>query len=266
MNVVIYLARNKTNGKVYVGQTRQKWERRWYRHVWDASQGSPNRFHDAIRRYGADDFEVSQIATVLQPEWADAVEIQIIADHNSFNYGYNDTKGGGGGKGSKCRLGKTHTPETRAKLSAARKGRPGNRLGCKNSPEHIEKMRQARLGTKLSEETKRKIGEAFRGRSPANKGVPHTEEAKRKMSEAQKNRARRPGITDNAIASWKGRKHSEESKRKMSEARKARPPMPQAQRDALSEIMKAKVYSAETKQRMSEARRLYWARKKGLAA
>jgi hypothetical protein len=45
------------------------------------------------------------------------------------------------------------TDETRAKMSASRKGK-------KNSPEAIEKSRQAHLGSKRSNETRRKLSES----------------------------------------------------------------------------------------------------------
>tara|TARA_Y100000780_G_scaffold133768_1_gene120330 strand:+ start:50 stop:355 length:306 start_codon:yes stop_codon:yes gene_type:complete len=65
-------------------------------------------------------------------------------------------------KGKKYHLGKTHSEETKRKMSEAHKGK------------------------KHSEETKRKMSEAKMGRIPWNKGKSPSEETKRKMSEAQK--------------------------------------------------------------------------------
>ncbi len=42
-------------------------------------------------------------------------------------------------------LGKTHSDETREKISRSKKGKPGNRKGCKLSEETKEKMRQSKL-------------------------------------------------------------------------------------------------------------------------
>lgn len=184
----LYMATNRENGKVYIGQTRQAFARRKSRHLWDARQGSACRFHAALRQYGADSFEFRVLAVGPAGAWLNALEIRAIVAWNSFNKGYNDTKGGDGGNGSKARLGKTHTPEARAKISAARRGKPGTRLGHHNTPEHNEKVRQANLGKKLSVETRAKISAAQKGRVAWNKGVLHSEEHRLKQSNAQKAR------------------------------------------------------------------------------
>jgi hypothetical protein len=95
--------------------------------------------------------------------------------------------------------GNHHTEESRAKLSAAHKGRTF-------SPETIEKMRLAQAGRArgpLSPETRAKIGAAHKGRKHtpeqieknrlahlgkpgSRKGAHHTEEAKQKLREARK--------------------------------------------------------------------------------
>lgn len=263
MTVILYLVRCAPNGKVYVGQTKQGLKRRWSRHCWDARRGSSNRFHDAIRRYGPDSFEVTHVATALKEEWADEAEMQLIADYRSFNRGYNDTKGGGGGRGSKCRLGKTHTPETRARIAAAKKGRPGTRLGHKNTPEHNEKVRQANLGKKRSREAVEKTAAALRGRAPWNKGVPHTEEARRKMSESRRGVPRSPETIAKTRAAHLGSKRSDETRRRMSEAAKGRKMTPE-QVECLRQIVTGRKHSAETRQRMSIIKKEYWDRKKGL--
>jgi len=190
----LYMATNRANGKVYIGQTRQGLGRRKSRHLWDAERGSPCRFHSAIRRYGAGAFEFKVLAVGPSGPWLNDLEIRAVEAWNSFNKGYNDTKGGDGGRGSKARLGKTHTPEVRAKIAAARRGKPGTRLGHRNTPEQNEKVRQANLGKKLSAEHRAKISAAQKGRPAWNKGVLHTEEHKLKQSKAQKERwAKRKG-------------------------------------------------------------------------
>jgi len=95
--------------------------------------------------------------------------------------------------------GKTHSKETKRKISEANKGKT------------------------LSEETKRKISEAKKGEKHPNYGktFSHSEETKRKMSEAMKGENHPMyGKTP-----WnKGKTHSEEAKRKMSEANKGKTP------------------------------------------
>lgn len=59
--------------------------------------------------------------------------------------------------GKRFFLGKTHGPIARAKLSAARKGKP-------LSEEHIKKMADAKRGTKWSLESRQRRSIAFKGR------------------------------------------------------------------------------------------------------
>lgn len=96
--------------------------------------------------------------------------------------------------------GRKHTPETLSKLSAAKKGKVGNRIGSKNSPEVIERIRLSRIGFKHSEESKRKIS---LNNSKHNKGKRPSEESRHK----------------NRIAHL-GKKSSEETKRKISDSLK----------------------------------------------
>lgn len=96
--------------------------------------------------------------------------------------------------------GRKHTAETLIKLSLAKKGKPGNRLGAKCTPEQIERNRIAMTGKKHTQETKNKIS---LNNARHNKGVPASEE----MNE--KNRQ-----------SHLGKKASEETKKKMSESAK----------------------------------------------
>lgn len=181
----LYIVTNTVNDKVYVGQTAQSFKRRWSRHRWDAKRGSPCRFHAALRCYGAEAFEARVLVIGPAGDWIKELEVRAIALYDSFNKGYNDTKGGDGGCGSTHRLGKKHTPEARARISAARKGK-ATRLGHKNTPEQNEKVRQANLGKKLTAEHRANIGAACAGKPAWNKGVFPLDETRRKMSEQQK--------------------------------------------------------------------------------
>ena len=79
-----------------------------------------------------------------------ALEIQYIAEYDSYNNGYN-MGGGGEGRGRHDML-----PETKAKISKARKG-------LKPSLEARIKMSQAKQGTKASNETKQRMSESQKG-------------------------------------------------------------------------------------------------------
>ena len=75
--------------------------------------------------------------------------------------------------------GRTHTDETKRKISLAKKGKT-------HTEETKLKMSLSRTGRTKSEETKRKISLARKGQPSNRKGRTHTEESKLKMSLSQK--------------------------------------------------------------------------------
>lgn len=188
MRYELYQVTNKINGKMYIGQTCQGYKRRWYLHCWRAAKGGEQRFHKAIFQLGKDAFEVKLLMIGPSLEWINEMERRAIKLYDTFNNGYNDTKGGDGTVGIKSRLGKKHTPETRAKLSASCMGRVSPLKGVKMSEETKLKLRAANLGKKLSDETKKKISLAGKGKPSWIKGLKHKEETKLKMSLAHKER------------------------------------------------------------------------------
>jgi len=105
--------------------------------------------------------------------------------------------------------------ETRAKMSAARKGELNGMFGKRMPEEARRKVSEARKGKPLSEEHKRKISEACMGHVVS-------EETGHKISEAKK-----------------GKQFTEEHKHKLSEARKASPPASKERLHKMSESMKS---------------------------
>ena len=94
---IIYLIRNKQNGKIYIGQTKQKLVSRWYKHRWLAAKNSMLPLHNAIRKYGKEEFSVEIIAKDLSSqEDADSCEIHWISYYHSAEkeFGYNVEAGG----------------------------------------------------------------------------------------------------------------------------------------------------------------------------
>ena len=88
-----YLHRNKINGKVYIGQTCQKPEKRWnYGHGY---KNCP-RFYSAIVSYGWSNFEHIILENNLTSDEANEKEQYYIKKYNSQNpdLGYNLTEGG----------------------------------------------------------------------------------------------------------------------------------------------------------------------------
>lgn len=102
------------NGKVYIGITSQKLNRRFR----DGKGYYNNKhFYNAIKKYGWDNFSHEVLFDNLTEEEAKLMEQFYIALYDSFKNGYNRTLGGEG------LLGYTPTEETRIKLRNANIGK-----------------------------------------------------------------------------------------------------------------------------------------------
>lgn len=93
-NYQIYIHQNKINGKLYCGQTCNTLEHR-AGHNGLRYNDSP-RFHNAIQKYGWDNFNHFTLIDGLTHEEANIVETQIIRKYNLTDdrYGYNINEGG----------------------------------------------------------------------------------------------------------------------------------------------------------------------------
>lgn len=119
---VIYKITCLINGKLYVGQTRQKLSRRITQHKYDSKKGSLG-IGAAIRKYGWENFSAEVIESCPVEQLNERELFWIAALNTKASNGYNLTDGGDGGKGF------SPSPETRAKLSVALKGRPAHNKG-----------------------------------------------------------------------------------------------------------------------------------------
>ena len=95
MAYCIYKHQNKTNGKVYIGQTNncaRRWESNGIQY-----KACP-RFYSAIQHYGWDNFEHEILQDNLTQEQANDLEIAYIKQYDSTNpeKGYNILVGGQG--------------------------------------------------------------------------------------------------------------------------------------------------------------------------
>jgi group I intron endonuclease len=115
---VVYMALNKINGDCYIGATEKGTKGRQSTHRWQVSHGGKSHivFYRALKKYGEENFKFLTIKQCV--DYWDALESEraYIA---LMKPRYNMTSGGGGIKGYK------HTPESKAKMSAAKKGKPG---------------------------------------------------------------------------------------------------------------------------------------------
>ncbi len=189
--MIIYKITNKINGKVYIGQTIRPLQYRWKQHC--NNKSNCYALHNAIVKYGKENFTIEQIDIAIDRNELDLKEIFWIKFYDSMNpnKGYNLTSGGG-----HCEF----SEESRNKMSDARKGHWSGEnnpnYGKPLSEEHRRKISEAKKGKHHSEESRNKISEACKGRivseetkrklSELNKGKTLSEETKRKLSEAHK--------------------------------------------------------------------------------
>ena len=116
------------SNKVYIGITQQHVNRRWHL---DGSGYKGQVFWNAICTYGWENIRHEIIATGLDKESAEKMEVDLIRKYNSANskYGYNAETGGFARPKA--------TPETLKRMSEAQKGNKSS------------------LGRVLSDETKK---------------------------------------------------------------------------------------------------------------
>ena len=94
----VYKITNKVNGKVYIGITNRGAGARFKQHLFEAEHGSSFRFHNALRKYGADGFDINIISFCKNAEELKEREKFFIKEYDSTNpeKGYNMTEGGDG--------------------------------------------------------------------------------------------------------------------------------------------------------------------------
>lgn len=210
---IIYVARNRVNGKLYVGQTVQLLERQ-KAHFRDSSRGSDLVFHRAIRKFGEAVFDWFVVQTCNDRMATDEAEKFWIASLNTITpNGYNMNGGG-------CGPYKV-SPEVCEKIRQSHLGKP-------LSEEHKKKMSEAIKGRKVSKETRDKISaghkkishDHLRGKSHPQYGTHRSEETKRKLSEATK-KSMTPERLEELRIFKTGWNPTEETRKKMSETHKA---------------------------------------------
>jgi hypothetical protein len=199
----VYLTTNLVNGKQYVGSHEGD--------ITDAYLGSGKNIIKAIKKYGKYNFK-KELIEECDPCINMIMESKYIEKYKTLiPFGYNISPTGGHtngklseetkkkiseslkgekhpnfGKPSPMR-GKSHSIETRKKMSEKRKGISAWNKNIKQSEETKKKISESLKGEKhpnfgkhLSNETKEKIRQKNIGQ---NKGIPRSEETKKKISE-----------------------------------------------------------------------------------
>jgi group I intron endonuclease len=93
----IYKVTNNINKKVYIGYTSKSLEKRKQEHIERATKSAKTRFHLAILKYGIENFTWELLYQSLERvHCKKAMEPYFIKEYNSYQTGYNSTKGGDG--------------------------------------------------------------------------------------------------------------------------------------------------------------------------
>lgn len=113
--MIIYLVTNLINGKLYVGQTTRTLKKRWKEHCSKTSKCPC--LHNAIEKYGKENFKVEQIDIAIDRKELDKKEQYYINFYNTLApNGYNLETGGN--------LGAQHSEETLEKMKAWHREHP----------------------------------------------------------------------------------------------------------------------------------------------
>ena len=134
-NYTVYMHKNKINGKVYIGITKQKPQYRW-----SNGKGYDNQyFKRAIKKYGFNNFEHLILYENLTQKEAEQKEIKLINYYKSSerDFGYNISKGGMVNNGVPC------SEEKKKKISKANKGIKNGMYGKHHTEEEKKKISEA---------------------------------------------------------------------------------------------------------------------------
>ena len=166
---LVYLVRRRLDGMSYVGITTGGLKSRWRSHCREAKRGARWRLHRAIKKCGADEFEVQELEQCPDRESLERAERFWINELGTFlPAGFNMTLGGGGVSGFKRSeefkrevsqrfTGRKVSAEARAKMSISATGR-------KASAAARAKMSMLRKGRQVSAETRHRISKIHKGK------------------------------------------------------------------------------------------------------
>ncbi len=143
----VYMHKNKINGKVYIGITKQKVKERWQNGL---GYRNCSLFYNSIKKYKWKNFEHIILFTNLTKEEAEQKEIELIKYYksNCRKYGYNIENGG------HCNIMSEETKEKIRKKA----------IGRKMSDDFKEKCRINNTGKKVSQKTKDKMSKSQLGK------------------------------------------------------------------------------------------------------
>jgi len=243
--MIVYKIQNKVNNKIYIGQTTIELEKRIRGHL---KKKGCRAIHNALMKYGIENFDISIIATAKTLDELNNLEENYISEYKCISpNGYNLVAGGKNRRASKetrKKMSEAQTDELKYRKSLSSLGENNPFFGKHHSKETKKKLSEINKGKILSEETKRKIGKASKGRS-------HflSEKTKKKISESLK------GRYVGKDSPMYGKPRSEEVKRKISESLKGR-------YGGENNPMYEKHHTIEVRKRISKIKKKMWADEK----
>jgi group I intron endonuclease len=184
MKGVIYCYHCIASGKKYIGKTKNEKIRK-RSHRCNVKKGIKNNFYNAIRKYGWENF-VYGIIDEFDILLLDEKEIYYIDFYDTYNTGYNSTRGGEGGKG------RIMSEEVKNQYRERMKN-------FKHSDEAKKKISEANSGRKWSDKAKKNLSKKLKGR----KGPIISEDGKKRLSEARKGIKRPQYIIDKMVKTKK---------------------------------------------------------------
>jgi len=126
----IYKVTNNINGKVYIGQSIFKIEKRFNQHLSDSKKPSKchRPFYDAINKYGQENFSIELVEEVNNDELNDR-EKYWIAFYRSY-IGFNDCRGYNATLGGDSKLTNDYQIIVEDYLKTKNKTQTAKNLGC----------------------------------------------------------------------------------------------------------------------------------------
>lgn len=158
-NYKVYIHQLRTDGRVYVGQTKMNLDERSGHN--GGRYKNCIKFYNAIQLYGWENFEHIIIKDNLTLEEANILEAQLIRQYDSIENGFNLVPGG-----------RNHTwnEEQRKQMSLRNLGEKNPNYGKPRSPETRrrigEKNKISQLGKTHSEQTKKKMSDSHKQYRP----------------------------------------------------------------------------------------------------
>lgn len=154
----IYCIENKLNHKKYIGQTKQKFIKRYWYHLWSLRNGSHfnKKLLNSFNKNNEDDFIFYMVEEEYDADKINELEKKYIKEFDTIETGCNISEGG-----QEQNLVKYVSPESRKRVGQINKERM---TGKKLSEETKQKMRQASHHQRQSEDGIRRISEAMKNR------------------------------------------------------------------------------------------------------